>query len=322
MADDRDETDRPARAVTPRRLVTLTGLTAVLASPAFADGTAGAATTDDDASFLVAQAEGESAAGGEGEAESGGEGEAASGGEGEAAAGGEGEGEAASGEGGGEGEGEGEGGASLDPTTALLRDLGFMAGHLRAGHALYEAGDLEAAKTHMGHPIEEKYDAVAGPLEEMGMGDMREALTRLVEAAEAEMAHEEVHSHYESVMASIEEAREAAGAPPRQQMTALSELMRVAGDEYRIATEGGEVSNLHEYQDSWGFLQIIRSEAQQFAESEDAALAEAGADVVATVDDVLSKAFGDIQGQDIPEMDASLLYAGASRVEIAALGLE
>lgn len=87
--------------------------------------------------------------------------------EGEAASSRHGEGEAAAP---GEGEGEAEGGAvNRDPEVRLARDLGFMEGHLRAGMALYEATDLEAAKTHMGHPIQEKYDAVADPLKERGM---------------------------------------------------------------------------------------------------------------------------------------------------------
>ena len=52
---------------------------------------------------------------------------------------------------------------------------------------------------------------------------------------------------------------------PRDQVLGLAALTRVAGDEYTVAVEGGEISNLHEYQDSWGFLQVVESELQQMA---------------------------------------------------------
>jgi len=277
------DSDTP-RDVTARRLVLLGTVATALAAPAAASEIQ--AHDTDTGRFLVAQAEGE-------------------------------------GEGGGEGEGEGEGGgAALPADVALLRDLGFMTGHLRAGMALYDAGDLAAAKTHMGHPIEEKYDAVAGPLETLGMGGLRDDLMALSAAAEAEAPADEVRALFEAVLAGVETARNAAAANPRQQILALAALMRVAGDEYTVAVAGGDVSNLHEYQDSWGFLQTIRSEADAFAASDDAGVAEAGADIRTAVDATLARAFGDIQGGGIPEMDPSLLYAGAARVELAAYGVE
>lgn len=79
-----------------------------------------------------------------------------------AQAGGEGE---VAGPAGGEGEDAGDG---TPPKISLLRDLGYMTGHMRAGLALCQAGGLAAARTHMGHPIAEKYDAVAKELDEIG----------------------------------------------------------------------------------------------------------------------------------------------------------
>lgn len=281
------------------------------------------------------EGEGQSAgSGGEGEGEgqaapSGGEGEgegqaASSGGEGEGAAAptsgeGEGEGQVAAG-GEGEGEGEGEGGATAANAEACLsRDLGFMEGHLRAGMALYEEGDLDAAKTHMGHPIQEKYDAVAAPLEESGYGRLKEKLVALSEAAEAEAPMEEIQSLYDTVYGTIEEARDEVPVPA--QLMGLAMLTRIAADEYTVAVEGGEVSNLHEYQDSWGFLRVVEEEAGQLAESDDAAVAEAAATIVEQVGET-GKAYGDIQGSGDFELDPSILYGAASRMELAAMGVK
>ena len=239
--------------------------------------------------------------------------------EGEAASSrhGEGEGEAA---GPGEGEGEAEGGAvNRDPEVRLARDLGFMEGHLRAGMALYEATDLEAAKTHMGHPIQEKYDAVADPLKERGYERLKDELEALSAAAEAETPLEELRPLYDTVLGTIEEARDE--VPAQAQIMALALLTRVAADEYTVAVEGGTVSNLHEYQDSWGFLRVVETEANELSRSdnEDAARAAQAAKDYLTITDA---AFGDLQGSGEFEMDPSLLYGAAARMELAALGLK
>jgi len=239
-------------------------------------------------------------------------------GEGEAAASGEGEGEG--GEGGGEGEGEGEG-RSVDPDVAFLRDLGFMEGHLRAGMRLYEVGDFDAAKTHMGHPIEEKYDAVAGTLADLGLDRLQGEITALAEATEAEAPQEDVAAQFETVYLTIEEARAAAPGGERARLLGLAELTRVAADEYSVAVEGGEVSNLHEYQDAWGFLRAVEAEAEGFAASDDAAVAGAGATVLEQVA-AADAAFGDIQGDGAFNMDPSLLYGAAARMELAANGVD
>ena len=127
-----------------------------------------------------------------------------------------------------------------------------MEGHLRAGLALYEAGDLKAAKTHMGHPIEEKYDAVAAPLEEMGKGALRDRIEAIARAAEAEAPLSEVTKAYDAAVAVMNEVR--GGMTPADQVMGLAALTRVAGAEYTVAVKGGEVSNLHEYQDSLGLF--------------------------------------------------------------------
>lgn len=100
---------------------------------------------------------------------------------------------------------------------------------------------------------------------------------------------------------------------------ALALLTRVAAD--TVAVEGGTVSNLHEYQDSWGFLRVVETEADELSRSnnEDAArAAQAAKDYLAITD----AAFGDLQGSGEFEMDPSLLYGAAARMELAALGLK
>lgn len=278
------------RLVTARRVSALTGLAAlatagvISSSGAQAEG-AGAA----DERILLAQAEGE----GEGEAHAAGTYE-------------------------GEGGGEGEGAASIDPDTEFLSGLAFMEGHIRAGLALYRQGDLEAAKTHMGHPIEEKYDAVADGVAEAGFADLKDRISGLADAAEAEVDFSEIEQRFAEVRATLEAVR--GDFSPAQQVAGLIDLTRTAGAEYAAAIEDGRISNLHEYQDSWGFLQVVETEARQMAESDDAKVAEVGRKMLEQVD-VTRAAYGDLQGDGTFKLDPSILYGAAARMEIAGADL-
>lgn len=216
------------------------------------------------------------------------------------------------------GEGEGEGGGSVHPEQALQRDISFMEGHMRAGLKLYEAGDLVAAKTHMGHPIEEKYGAVADPLADRGFERLRQQIEAVAAATEAEAPFADVQEAFDAAHATTEEVR--AGMSPRDQMLGLAALTRVAGDEYTVAVDGGEISNLHEYQDSWGFLRVVETQLSQMVESDDSAMAAAGKEALGYLS-ATDAAFGDIQGDGPMELNPSLLYGAAARIELVALEL-
>ncbi len=295
------------RVIAARRMLTLTtaATTAVVGFSAAA-GSQDLGTWDSGGDRIVlaqASAEGEGAASGEHEGEAG---AAASEGEGAAAA----REVAAS--------GEGEGGGAGDPEQALQRDMSFMEGHMRAGLKLYEAGDLAAAKTHMGHPIEEKYGAVADPLADRGYDRLRQQIEAVAAATEAEAPFAEIKKAFDAARATMEEVR--TGISPRDQLLGLVKLIRVAGDEYTVAVEGGTVSNLHEYQDSWGFLRVVQTELEQMAESDDAAVANVAGESLEYLE-ATDAAFGDIQGEGEMSLDPSLLYGAAARIELEALEL-
>ena len=214
-------------------------------------------------------------------------------------------------------EGEGEGATSgLETDVAFLTGLGFMEGHLRAGLALYEAGDLVAAKTHMGHPIKEKYGAVADQLAALGHGDLRETISALAAAAEAEKPFEEIAALFAQVRATHEAVR--AGFSLKDQLASYVALTRIGADEYTVAVAGGTLSNLHEYQDAWGFIRVIETEAAELAQGDEAAIAESLLEQVGA----MNAAFGDLQGGGSYEKEPAILYAAAARMELAALTLD
>ena len=325
--------EKKPRTVSVRRMLSLTATTAAVGLTA-TSGVAGSDLWPQQApSFAPAPVNAAASVEGEGEGTTGqikkegqgsthGEGE----GEGSAAAEGEGEGNAHA-EGEGEGStqaegaagGEGEGAGSGDSDHALQRDLSFMEGHLHAGMTLYEAGDLAAAKTHMGHPIEEKYGAVAEPIAERGFERLREQIKAVASATEAEAPVAEVAEGLKVVRATMEEVRE--GISVKDQVLGLAELVRVAGAEYAVAVEGGTVTNLHEYQDSWGFLRIVEAELRGIAESGDEGARHVAEEALEYLEQT-DAAFGDIQGEGEMTLDPSLLYGAAAQIELEALELD
>lgn len=297
------ETRKPFRIVAPRTIIAIGGMTAVaMGLPATAQTTQAAESP----SYHV-----------DGEGEGQGLPEYAAEGEGQAAQASEGEGE---GEPAVAPEGEGEGDVSgLESDVAFLTGLGFMEGHLRAGLALYGAGDLAAAKTHMGHPIEEKYGAVADRLAALGHDDLRATISALAAAAEAEKPLEEIDALFEEVRETHEDVR--AGFSLKDQLASYVALTRIAADEYTVAVAGGTLSNLHEYQDAWGFLRVIETEAAELAEDNDATVAAIAETLLEQVG-AMNAAFGDLQGGGSFEKDPAVLYAAAARMELAALSLD
>ena len=104
-------------------------------------------------------------------------------------------------------------------------------------------------------------------------------------------------------------------------MIGLAGLIRVAADEYSVAVEGGKISNLHEYQDSWGFLQVVEEELAHMAASPDTRVAHVAEEAPEYLHGTAA-AFGDIQGKGDMTRDPSILYGAAARVELEGLELK
>ncbi len=237
---------------------------------------------------------------------------------------GEGEGES-----GGEGEGEGEGegaGADVDLATddlAYLTHLGLMRGHLFVGNALYQAGHVEHAKTHMKHPESELYGDIEPAFATRGgegFASQLEALANAVEGEQGDRAVADAYAAVTNAIANHEGLVAEANASAVAKLKLVAALLRVAGEEYGIAVVDGKMENAHEYQDAYGFTQIAK------------AIVGGAANNDATAATALDKVAGILAGLDgmwptlIPpetlETEAGQLYGAASQVELLALGLE
>ncbi|MCZ4262232.1 hypothetical protein O4G76_15425 [Limimaricola sp. G21655-S1] len=349
-------TRKPRRVVTARRVLALGASAAMIGSTAGAASVAtdlsdpqglvhqieaegegaveietegeGAAEAEGERGAIEVEGEGEGAAGAEGEgegavevegegsveAEGDGEGAVEADGEGEGAVEAEGEGEGAveaegameaEGEADAAGEGESEGGSSaLEPALAHARSLLVIDGLLRAAEAQRGSGE-DAAEL-----IEEAAELAEHGLEGALAGELYERIEEL-EAAADDQGFAELHER-------LAAARAEATAADR--LEAISLGLRAAGEHYAEAVTDGAVSDRTEYLEAFGIYEAVKAEADALAASDEAAVAEVGAEVRAQIEEA-GAAFGGSAGEDIATPEASLLHAAAARVELSALKL-
>jgi hypothetical protein len=217
---------------------------------------------------------------------------------------------------GGEG-GEGVATAGAVPAVALLTALGLVEGHLRAGAWLYAEGRGDLAVTHMKHPGDEIYTGLEPMLAAAGAPGFAGELNALAQAVEGGRPAAEVEPAQAAALAAIDVARDAAQASPYAQARSIEALLRVAAEEYGIGIVNGQVANLHEYQDAWGFTQVAADQAKALSEL----APEAG---VAMVEAIAATApiFPSLVPEGTVAGDATALLGAAARVELAGLALK
>ena len=222
---------------------------------------------------------------------------------------------------GGEGGEGGESGviAERDDDAGYVAALGFIEGHLRVGVALYEAGQAEMAITHMKHPQDEIYADLAPLLAERGAEAFDTQLTTLASAVESGASVEEVQAAFAAVLHEVEEATEATS--PKMQLDALVLMTRTAAEEYAIGVVDGQIGNLHEYQDAWGFVQAVRARATELANSPDASVAAAALKVTETLTPV-DAIFAGLAPEGAVPGTADVLFGAAAQMEFAVLAVK
>lgn len=231
-----------------------------------------------------------------------------------------GEGTAAT-EGGEGGEGGERGAVAGNPEADYLAALGLIEGHLRAALALTEAEQQEMARTHAKHPGDEIYGDLRPGLDAHGAAPFDAELETLADALGSGAPLAEVRAAHAVVVERIAEAREHAAGGASARLDAAVQLARIAAEEYQIGVQDGEIANLHEYQDAWGFLQIARDELGQVADGGDQAAAYA-AEQMLTQLGTTDPLFPAIVPEGRIEADPSLLWGAAARMEIAALKVD
>ena len=205
-----------------------------------------------------------------------------------------------------------------DPATddvAYIRLLGLARGHLAAFYELYRAGAGDMAQPHAKHPESELYVELSKAFEARRKKGFAAELHNLAEAAAAGGS---VDQEFTAAIAAIDAHMPKASTSAK--LLGVSEIVRTAADEFDIGVENdGAISNLHEYQDAYGFLSASRDilsaiDTTDINETEAIALAHEQIELALTSFDALTA--------ESTEGRASTLYGAAARIEIAARGLE
>lgn len=220
----------------------------------------------------------------------------------------------------GEGGEGGEGASAAEAATndvAYRTQLALMRGHLLVGVDLYHREQYAASETHMKHPEDELYAAMVPAFEAREAPGFGDQLSALANAVESRAGRQAVDRAYVDLLSAIRAAERA--APPldaSQTAMVITALVRTAADEFAIARgEDGAMQNAHEYQDALGFKRVaddLLRQMRPMTDNEDA-LAAIEAQLMA-----IEPAWPDLLPPDVLEEEASLLYAAAARIELAA----
>ena len=148
-------------------------------------------------------------------------------------------------------------GAHEDPLPLPFR-LALMTGHVKAGLALYRAGEPAMAAPHLLHPVSETHAAEREGLDAYGFNGA------LFETVSAALKEGRTAADIEPQLQVAEEnlalvARKAGGDPA----AIIAFLMNNVVEEYEIAVTDGVVTDVGEYQDAYGFSLVALERAEQ-----------------------------------------------------------
>lgn len=219
---------------------------------------------------------------------------------------------------GGEGEGEGAVSVNLAENDAqFLAQLGLIRGHLWVGMKLYEQGHTAMAKTHMKHPGDELYAGLVSAFEARNLPGFADQLQALSDAVDNDNSAAAVNDTYRSLKHAISANEPVAKMSAQQVLSSIASMLITAADEYAIGINQGQVNNVHEYQDAYGFQQIALARLQAINEQQQQQ-AEAAITESRRVIKGLTELWPTTTPEGTVEGDASRIYGAASRIELEA----
>ena len=218
------------------------------------------------------------------------------------------------------GEDRGESNDLLDNDVAFLTRLGLIRGHLRVGNALYQAGQFDMSATHMKHPRDELYSGLVPAIEFRGATTFDQPLSNLADAVESNAGADQVQSAWQAVDDAIQAIEARVDPPLNATLLAIVEILRTAGEEYALGVVDGQIENVHEFQDAWGFTQVVdqRLDTLNPSSDEEQVAVERASDLV----DELQSLWPSLAPEEAVQGRASALHGAAARIELLANGLE
>lgn len=204
---------------------------------------------------------------------------------------------------------------------AYLEALGEIDGHLRAAIELYRQGRFALAADHVDSPDSDAYVVLSSEIAEHGHEGFARELAALDIAADQSAPLPEVEAAYAELRTRLDALWAHADADPGLLMMALSALIRGAADDYAVGVQAGAITELGEYQDALGYVEVAQSQLARLAESGDPKALEAARKGLAALDG-LKPAFDGMVPAGTLSGNAGMLYAAAAQIELAAYPLK
>lgn len=141
--------------------------------------------------------------------------------------------------------------------------LAFMAGHVRVGIALYREGELQMAAPHLLHPVSETHAAERVGLDKLGFDSV--LFDQVSLALENNRPAVEIESLLDKAEANIALVTERVGG---DRVAIIKFLLNTIIDEYSLSISDGNLTNIGEYQDAYGFSQVAINHARKLHETQ------------------------------------------------------
>lgn len=152
-----------------------------------------------------------------------------------------------------------------------MTKLGLMKGHLFVAKELLDAGKVDQAEPHIGHPVEEIYADVEDQLSERKIPEFKNTLIKLQDLVKAgakdpAQVNAEFTTSMQAVDGAIAALPETQRKDPKFVLQVINGLLDTANSEYGAAVAGGKISAIIEYQDSRGFVMYAEMLYKDIAE--------------------------------------------------------
>lgn len=218
----------------------------------------------------------------------------------------------------------------VEGNAEFVANVEFIRGHLEKAVENKNAGNIELAIAHAGHPIEEVYSLVEGDISSKDAAlntELKGALTALANQANTASV-QEFENAVNAILPMLDDAVEAvvgeeeAAGNAALWARATMLLLETANLEYGEAVEGGEIVEMIEYQDATAFIhraevafdvargEMPEHEAEEveelFADLNSLTASNASPDQIATAIGGINHEFAEVFGFEETEAEAEL----------------
>ena len=212
---------------------------------------------------------------------------------------------------------EGHAMESVESETELLTILYEMLGHLEASGANLERGNWTLAQEHAEHTTAEYWAVIEPALATRNLTAVRSPLDAYFTATRSQSV--DSTTHLEAARQALRDAIAAiAGTGPesmRTQAAALAGLAESIAVEFAEAVENDQIVNIEEYQDAWGFFQVLSAELPRVLDAAPTSGREAAAEARADLESLSRGPFD----QFIDQLGTRVIDADSARERLAHL---